>query len=269
MTQKKLTLRVKLYKKFTTWMMRDTKKPPEILLSDFNQVHSNIQPCDVLLVEGRNRISHAISTLTRSPWTHAALCIGHYCEIKDKQLQQLIQHHYQGPFDEPLLIESYMTTGVSCVPLSKYNKDHVRICRPRGLHKPAAHKILSYVISKLGLGYDIRQIADLARFFFPWGLLFSRRWKTSLFDHHAGPPTRLTCSLLIIEAFSKVRFPVLPGLKKQENDFALVRRHPRLYTPTDFDFSPFFDVVKYPMLDLSDPHTYQNLPWSKEGEIKE
>ena len=43
--------------------------PPERLLAV-------LQPGDVLLVEGNNRISTAIKYLTQSTWSHAALFVG-------------------------------------------------------------------------------------------------------------------------------------------------------------------------------------------------
>ncbi|NNJ96604.1 MAG: hypothetical protein HKP12_05535, partial [Gammaproteobacteria bacterium] len=39
----------------------------------------------------------------------------------------------------------------------------------------------------------------------------------------------------------------------------------KLITPSDFDYSPYFDVIKYPMLDLDDLAVYRKLPWDRTG----
>src|SRR5436853_7668490 len=44
--------------------------------SDPQYLRSVIQPGDVLLVEGNNRISGIIKYLTQSTWSHAALYVG-------------------------------------------------------------------------------------------------------------------------------------------------------------------------------------------------
>ncbi len=41
-----------------------------------NYLRSVIEPGDVLLVEGNNRISGIIKYLTQSTWSHAALYVG-------------------------------------------------------------------------------------------------------------------------------------------------------------------------------------------------
>ena len=38
-----------------------------------------------------------------------------------------------------------------------------------------------------------------------------------------------------------------------------------LYTPSDFDYSPYFEIVKYPYLGLEELSIYRKLPWDKEG----
>jgi hypothetical protein len=38
-----------------------------------------------------------------------------------------------------------------------------------------------------------------------------------------------------------------------------------LITPKDFDYSPYFDVIKYPILDFDELAVYQKMPWGKDG----
>jgi hypothetical protein len=45
----------------------------------------------------------------------------------------------------------------------------------------------------------------------------------------------------------------------------LFRRNTKLITPSDFDYSPYFDVIKYPMLGLDDLAVYRKLPWDRTG----
>jgi len=48
-----------------------------------------------------------------------------------------------------------------------------------------------------------------------------------------------------------------------------VQRNPRLITPRDFDHSPYFSVIKYPLLGRDDIGFYRKLPWSEEGLAEE
>jgi len=116
----------------------------------------------------------------------------------------------------------------------------------------------------LGLQYDVRQIFDLARFLIPW-TIFPRRWQSSLFSYNPGTSTKQSCSSLLAEAFSSVHFPILPVLKEQGGSMEILMRNPRLFTPSDFDFSPFFEIIKYPIFELSERGVYRDLPWNKQG----
>jgi hypothetical protein len=68
------------------------------------------------------------------------------------------------------------------------------------------------------------------------------------------------------EAFASVHFPIRPVLHQDENgNLKLFRRNTKMITPSDFDYSPYFDVIKYPMLDLDDLAVYRKLPWDGTG----
>ena len=57
---------------------------------------------------------------------------------------------------------------------------------------------------------------------------------------------------MIAEAFATVQFPILPLVQRDEGDhMQLFRRNPKLCTPSDFDYSPYFEIIKYPFLDLT------------------
>jgi hypothetical protein len=80
-----------------------------------------LQPGDVLLVEGHNRISIAIKYLTMSTWSHSAMYIGNAVGRVSAD-------------GEPLtLIEVNLGDGCVAAPLSKYERYNTRICRANNL----------------------------------------------------------------------------------------------------------------------------------------
>ena len=245
----------------TQWLMSNVEPQPQDLLYSFDLVCFNLKPCDVILVDGRSRVSRVIKTITQSHWSHAALYIGRIQDIQSIELKEKLRLFFKGAEDVPLLIESQMGSGVIVVPIEKYRYESIRVCRPAGLNKIDNERVLNFCIQKLGLTYDIRQILDLARFMFPWDYM-PKQWRTSLFQHNAGDPTKATCSRLIADAFTSVRYPVLPEIIiDYNNDIELVPRNTRLFTPNDFDDSPFFDILKFPRFDLADASLYQKLKW--------
>jgi hypothetical protein len=245
------------------WLTKEGP-PPHSPFCDFKRLSYELRPGDVILVEGRSRVSNVIKQITQSPWTHSALFIGRIYDIRDPQLQQRVRMAYQGDLNEQLLVEALLGQGTIIVPMSKYRKDHVRICRPTGLMPEDAQQVVEHAINHLGLDYDVRHLLDLARFFFPWAIL-PRRWRSSLFEHNAGTPTRTVCSSLLASAYNSVDFPILPFIDRDDDgSVRFFKRNPRLFTPKDFDYSPYFDIIKYPFLGLDELSVYRRLPWSDE-----
>jgi hypothetical protein len=243
-------LKKRVWDTVTEWL---TKEPaePSTHLSDYERMRHEIRPTDVVLVEGRSRVSEIIKTITLSSWSHSAL----------RDLRDYIQYLYDADPGEPLMIEAMLGEGTFIAPLSKYKDFHVRICRPKGLSHADAEKVVRYCVGCVTLGYDIRQLLDLARFMFPYGLL-PRRWRSSLFEHNSGLPTQTVCSTMIAQAFHEVNFPVLPLLISHGRaKMSLKERNTKLFTPRDFDYSPYFEIVKYPLFSIDELTTYRNLPW--------
>jgi hypothetical protein len=238
------------------------KRPlPRIPLSDFQRIRHEIKPCDVILVEGRSRVSEVIKLITQSNWSHAFLYIGRLHDIEDPQLRERLGKFYHGNTDRQLIIESELGMGTVVRVLTAYEGEHLRICRPRGLGYQDSQKVLAYAIGRLGTSYDVRQIFDLARFLFPWTIM-PRRWRSSLFSVHPGKSTQTVCSTMIAEAFGRIQFPILPLVKHGEgNNVHLFMRNPKLCTPSDFDYSPYFDIIKYPFLDFHHSSDQRLLPW--------
>ena len=190
-------------------------------------------PGDILLVEGDQRLSVAIKYLTQSTWSHAALYVG--CSIAGRE-------------DEPAcLIEADMVTGVSAVPLTKYADFNVRICRAVNLTDAERMKVVDYAVSRLGMQYDIANAIDLVRYLLPQPPV-PVRWRRRMLALGSGDPTRAICSTLVAGAFESIGYPILPDLQARDDIHAAgeIRhiRNSRLYTPRDFDISPYFEVIK-------------------------
>ena len=206
---------------------------------------------DVLLIEGHNRISGIIKYLTQSTWSHAALYVG---EIAGTQTVS----------DEPCdLIESNVDAGVISVPLSKYLQFHTRICRPVGLTASDCQKVCDYAIARIGLQYDLKNLIDLARYLVP--LPLPQRWRRQMIALGSGDPTRLICSSLIAQAFECVGYPILPSIERAGSEQARQEifhiRDSSLYTPRDFDISPYFAVIK-PTIEAG--FDYRKVNWSRD-----
>lgn len=245
--------------------LRHKKPLPSTPLSDFERIRHELKACDVLLVEGRSRVSEVIKLVTQSSWSHAAIFIGRLHDIEDPVLKETLEYFYRGPVDKQLIIESELGMGTVVRPLEVYEGEHLRICRPRGLGHADSQKIVTFVIGQLGTAYDVRQIFDLMRFLLPWSFL-PRRWRSTLFNANPGRNTHTVCSTMIAEAFGHVQFPILPLVKTVEGEkVQLFRRNPKLCTPRDFDYSPYFDIIKYPFLDFQTYAEQRLLPWQGGG----
>ncbi len=166
--------------------------------SDPERLRGLIQPGDVLLVEGNNRISGIIKYLTQSTWSHAALYVGEIDGASE-------------PDGEPhVMIEANIGEGVTTAPLSKYYPYHTRICRPVGLSFEDRTTVCRYAINRIGFGYDTKNILDLMRFLIP--LPVPQRWRRRMISLGSGDPTKIICSALIAQAFGAVRYPILPKI---------------------------------------------------------
>ncbi len=248
------------------WLNRE-KPAADIPLCDFERIRYELKPCDVLLVEGRSRVSDVIKLITQSPWSHAALYIGRIHDIEDPAIRENVATHYQGWSEDHLIIESQLGTGTVIRPLSVYKNDHLRICRPTGLTYKDGQEVIRYGVNHLGFDYDVRQIFDLFRFLFPW-FIMPRQYRSTLFRHNAGRTTKTVCSTMIAQAFGSIQFPILPLVKKTgAKGVQLFRQNPKLCTPSDFDYSPYFEIIKYPFIDFKHQANYRLMPWSGTGKL--
>ncbi len=254
-----------IFKKITDYLGSDSGEDRHSYLCDFDRIGHEIIPGDVLLIEGTNRISKLIKQITHSPWTHAALYIGRLHSIEDPELRQIVRNHYHGPAGKQLVVESLLGKGTIIAPLSSYKNHHIRICRPTGIAHSDSQSIIGFAIRHVGHTYNMRHILDLARFYLG-GWLLPKRWKSSLFTQEdPGQTTQDICSAMIAAAFTSIKFPILPLVREDDDHkIEMIHRNPKLYTPSDFDYSPYFAIIKYPIFSISGYSPYRNLPW-REG----
>jgi hypothetical protein len=222
-----------------------------------------LRPGDVLLVEGSSRFSVVIKYLTQSYWSHAALYIGH-------------EHaHRLGAQGDECFIEADVSEGVRLIGLGEFEGYHLRICRPIGLIEDEVKAVIQFASSRLGHRYDLHNILDLARYFLPLPPV-PQRWRRPFLTLGSGDPTRAICSTLIAQAFQSIPYPILPIVNatsvatvdhSRTSIPFFTQRHYSLFTPRDFDLSPYFDIVKPRLVGGFDPH---RLHWEKtQGEAND
>lgn len=209
---------------------------------------------DVLLVEGDSRFSSAIKYLTQSTWSHATLYVGERAQGA-------------GGHVRPMLAEVDVEHGVRLVPLSSVSHYHTRICRPRGLDEAAVDTLVQYMCQRIGNSYDLKNVLDLARYLIRQPPVPSHV-RRRLIALGSGEPTKAICSTLIAQAFDAIAYPILPDIQSQtvragghymRQEILHIRNY-SLYTPRDFDVSPFFDIIK-PRLQSG--FDYRRLHWSQ------
>lgn len=214
-----------------------------------------LEPGDVLLVEGgRSKVAAAIKYLTQSTWSHAALFVG------------AMPEHLDAKGAPATLIEAELGEGVVASPLSKYASFNTRICRPVGLTPQDRAALIAFAKARIGDRYDLKNVIDLMRYFLP-NPPVPQRFRRRMIALGSGEPTRAICSTLIARAFEEIGYPILPRLEQKSEVDGMGRlrnreifhiRHSSLFTPRDFDVSPFFRVVK-PTIELG--FDYKSIEW--------
>lgn len=209
--------------------------------SDPSTLRRTLEIGDVLLIEGNQKVGTAIKYLTQSTWSHAALYVGDLVAATP------------GGGERCMLVEANLGQGVVAVPLSKYASFNTRICRPVGLSRQEQEGVAQFAIDRIGDRYDTRHIVDLARYLLPTPPV-PVRWRRRMIALGSGEPTRVICSTLIAQAFQSIRYPILPRIERLSDhryaasDYSrreiLHIRHHSLFTPRDFDLSPYFKVIK-------------------------
>ena len=229
----------------------------------------------MLLVEGEQRVSEVIKYLTQSSWSHAALYVGDELWRRTPAMRRVLAAEF-GEDAQHLVVEALVEEGVVASPLSKYINFNIRVCRPYNLRREDVDIVLDDVIAQIGCRYDIKNLLDLARYFLPVTFI-PRRLRRKALSFGSGVPTQVICSSLIARAFGKVGYPILPEVtlsdepapqsmfarlaRRPLRPTSLFRRRPiTLTTPRDFDVSPYFEVIKFNLLEAS-RFDYRKIRW--------
>lgn len=231
---------------------------PTVRTSTYEALKKNLQPGDVLLVEGNARISHAIKYITQSTWSHSALYLGPGCGLG-----------VAANGEANVLIEADLEEGIRRLPLSFYRNSHTRICRPVGLNEQDLANLRAYALSRLGDQYDLKNVFDLARYLWSSPPVPSRH-RHKLLTFGSGDPTKTICSTFIAEGFQLLHYPILPIIKAKPSgepdcddcETERFRFRPyTLFTPRDFDASPYFRIIKPT---IEEDFDYRAIEWQDE-----
>lgn len=251
--------------------------------NDLAQLRKYIRKGDVLLVEGNERVSEVIKYLSQSSWSHSAIFVGDEPLRRSPDLRRELTEKY-GDEANYLLVEALVESGVVLSPVSKYRDFNIRICRPHQLTAPDQAVVVSHAIANVGRTYDLKNLFDLARYFLPVSIVPARLRRQAL-EFGSTDPTRVICSSLIAECFGRVRFPIVPRYEPLPPETALPSGRytwlerfsrrvqethllrmvpPTLITPRDFDLSPYFEIIKFNIIESS-RFDYHRLRWAEDA----
>ena len=224
----------------TRYLHQPSKRESRVATCKPELLAASLHKGDVLLIEGSSRFSTAVKYLTQSTWSHAALYVSDSLDLPGSSSEG------------GKLLEADILNGVRVLSLSEYWDLHTRICRPVGLTTEKIDAVAAYAVSRIGQQYDLKNIIDLARYLIQKPPV-PTRLRRRLLALGSGDPTRAICSSLIAQAFQSVQYPILPEsvVAKSKDpacsdcyDEFLHIRHHSLFTPRDFDISPYFKIVK-------------------------
>jgi len=267
---------------FIDWMVAALTRPRKIYhrygVNDLDHLKKHVRKADVILIDGDQRVSQAIKTLTTSSWSHNCVYIGDEIIRREHPLRREVEERF-GREARHLVIEALVDQGVIVSPLSKYADFNIRICRPYRLRPEDARIVIDELIAKIGLKYDVKNFVDLARYLLPFHLI-PARFREDALHLGSGLATETICSSMTAAAFQKVGFPILPTYRKEKpKTFGervkatllgrrsrraytgiFLARHPTLVVPRDFDLSPFFEIVKFNRIE-DGTFDYRRMRW--------
>jgi hypothetical protein len=241
------------------------------IINNMKNLYREIRPGDVLLVEGRAKLSRIIQLITKSAWSHAAIYVGDHLKDSDDGGVKSILDGLGETDRQHMLIEADASNGVIAVPLNKYKDYNIRICRPFGISPEDTKAVIVHAVVNLGNHYDHENLTDLVLLLLP---PFLNPFKKRTIQACLGGCTeyKVICSGMIANAFQKVGYPIIPALlpasdidnNQIDNPYGskLIMRHYSQIVPRDFDLSPNFEIVKYNIIGLGG-FDYQSI-WAKE-----
>jgi len=250
--------------------------------NDIAALKRHIRKGDVILVEGNERISECIKYLTQSSWSHSAIYVGDEPIRRNPALKAPLVARF-GEEANFLVVEATIEAGVVLSPVSKYRDFNIRVCRPFNLSSADLAEVMDEVIRSVGDTYDLRNVIDLARYFLPVTLIPARFRRRAL-QFGSGEPTRVICSSVIASAFHRVRFPIVPNYEQLPPEAVPAQKRklwpiggktgglqygvlkmvsPTLITPRDFDLSPYFEIVKFNIIENM-RFDYHKILWAED-----
>jgi hypothetical protein len=256
--------------------------------NDMAALKRHIRKGDVVLVEGNERVSECIKYLTQSSWSHAAMYVGDEPIRRNPELKAPLVAQY-GEEANFMLVEATVEDGVVLSPLSKYRDFNLRVCRPFNLSAADLAEVMDEAIGSVGNTYDLRNVIDLARYFLPVTMV-PARFRRQALQFGSGEPTRAICSSVIASSFARVRFPIVPNYEQLPPDSAVApppRRRllpirskgtgalhygalrmvsPTLVTPRDFDLSPYFEIIKFNIIENM-RFDYHKIVWADDAPL--
>lgn len=258
----------KLRESISKWLDADAREYQQRIHNNRNNLYKHIRKGDVVLVEGRSKISQIIKLFSNSHWSHVAIYIGDELIKKGQPFRDKYLKLF-GKDAEHLVIEAFPGKGVIASPLQQYIDYNIRICRPFRIKGKDLQLVIRDVIGNLHRRYDQENIIDLALMLLPaWINPFRKRTARACLG--SCNEFQVICSGMIARAFQKVGFPVIPELTGEEenhpshegNPFGatLIMRHYSQILPRDFDLSPTFEIIKFNII-AGRKFRYKSLPW--------
>jgi hypothetical protein len=267
----------KLFHLIKGYVVQRLESTPEIYeqrdFNDMEKLYRNIRKGDVVLVEGRSKMSTIIKLFSHSHWSHVALYIGDELIKKGEASREKHRSEF-GSDAGHLLVEAFVGPGVIASPIKKYQYYNLRLCRPYGISKQDLEAVVEDVISHLGKHYDEQNIIDLALMLLPvWINPFRKRGIKACLGQCSD--FQVICSGMIAKAFQGVKYPIVPAVAPSttgENTLTvnpygkLVMRHYSQILPRDFDLSPNFEIIKFNIIEEG-KFDYKSL-WQDNGEME-
>lgn len=122
------------------YLTAPSRAPYANVPTDEAALAATIRAGDVLLVDGRQRVSTAIKYLTQSTWSHAALCV---------------EASGRSPGRQPSFVEADAVEGVRLVTSDEFVGLHSRICRPVGLDEHEIDTVTGFARAHIGDAYVV------------------------------------------------------------------------------------------------------------------
>ncbi len=206
----------------TLYLAKPIKHRGPSTKADLETLSKVLRHGDVLLTEGNTRMAVLVRRITRSNWSHVSMYVG---PLEDGR-------------DPPCIVEVDVAAGVRAVPLSEFSGLRVRVLRHTELHDSDRRRVVDWVVSRIGDGYDVAHAWALAR------QLLRRTMPVRLPPPRSAmtqDAERFICTSLLAQAFVLVGHPIASTHADDRGGLAADHKH---VIPPDFERAAVFEVVK-------------------------